>query len=56
MDIGEDLEHALARAIDGTVRELGLPRPDADRVGKALAKVLRNKTLLRLATLASLER
>jgi tRNA ligase len=34
MDIGEDLEHSLARAIDGIVRELGLPRPDA-----ALAKV-----------------
>ena len=39
MDIGEDLEHALARAIDGIVRELGLPRPDAERVGAALAKV-----------------
>jgi tRNA ligase len=39
MDIGEDLEHSLARAIDGVVRELGLPRPDAERVGAALAKV-----------------
>ena len=39
MDIGEDLEHSLARAIDGIVRELGLPRPDAERVGAALAKV-----------------
>ena len=39
MDIGEDLEHSLARAIDGIVRELGLPRPDAERVGVALAKV-----------------
>lgn len=39
MDIGDDLEHALARAIDGIVRELGLPRPDPERVGAALAKV-----------------
>jgi len=39
MDIGEDLEHSLARAINGIVRELGLPRPDAERVGAALAKV-----------------
>ena len=39
MDVGEDLEHSLARAIDGIVRELGLPRPDAKRVGAALAKV-----------------
>ena len=38
MDIGEDLEHSLARAIDGIVRKLGLPRPDAERVGAALAK------------------
>jgi tRNA ligase len=38
VDIGEDLEHSLARAIDG-IRELGLPRPDAERVGTALAKV-----------------
>ncbi len=39
MDIGEDLEHSLARAIDGIVRELELPRPDAESVGAALAKV-----------------
>ena len=39
MDIGEDLEHSLARAIDGIVRELGVPRPDTERVGAALAKV-----------------
>ena len=39
MDIDEDLEHSLARAIDGIVRVLGLPRPDAERVGAALAKV-----------------
>jgi tRNA ligase len=38
MDISEDLEHSLARAIDGIVRELGLPRPDAERVGAALSK------------------
>jgi len=39
MEIGEDLEHSLARAIDGIVRELGLPRPDPERVGAALSKV-----------------
>ena len=44
MDIGEDLEHALTRAIDGIVRELGLPRPDAERAGKVLAKVHGYKT------------
>ena len=38
MDIGEDLEGSLARAIDGIVRILGLPRPDVERVGAALAK------------------
>jgi tRNA ligase len=38
MDIGEDLEDSLARAIDGIVRILGLPRPDVERVGVALAK------------------
>ncbi|KAI0250856.1 RNA ligase-domain-containing protein [Lactifluus subvellereus] len=38
MDIGEDLEDSLARAIDGIVRVLGLPRPDVERVGAALAK------------------
>ena len=39
MDIGEDLEHSFARAMDGIVRVLGLPRPGAERVGAALAKV-----------------
>ncbi|KAH9965570.1 RNA ligase-domain-containing protein [Lactifluus volemus] len=38
MDIGEGLEDSLARAIDGIVRILGLPRPDVERVGVALAK------------------
>lgn len=38
MDIGEDLEHSLARAIDGIVSVLGLPRPDTERVGAALSK------------------
>jgi tRNA ligase len=38
MVIGEDLEDSLARAIDGIVRILGLPRPDAERIGAALAK------------------
>ena len=39
MDLGEDLEHSLARAISGIVGVLGLPRPDTERVGAALAKV-----------------
>jgi tRNA ligase len=39
MDLGEDLEHSLARAINGIVDVLGLPRPDAERVGAALAKI-----------------
>jgi tRNA ligase len=38
MDVGEGLEDSLARAIDGIVRILGLPRPDVERVGVALAK------------------
>jgi tRNA ligase len=38
MDVREDLEHALSRAIDAVVRVLGLPRPDAERVGAALAR------------------
>jgi len=38
MDISEDLEHSLARAIDGIVRVLELPRPDAERIGAALGK------------------
>jgi tRNA ligase len=38
MDLTEDLEHSLARAIDGVVRVLGLPRPNVERVGAALAK------------------
>ena len=37
MDIREDLEHALTRAVDAVVRVLDLPRPDAERVGAALA-------------------
>ena len=37
--VGEDLEHSLARAIDGIVCELGLPRPDVERVGMALTKL-----------------
>jgi tRNA ligase len=37
MDVREDLEHALSRAVDAVVRVLGLPRPDAERVGAALA-------------------
>ncbi|KAH9027202.1 tRNA ligase kinase domain-containing protein [Lactarius hengduanensis] len=38
MDVREDLEHALSRAIDAVVRVLGLPLPDPERVGAALAR------------------
>ena len=38
MDISEDLEQTLARAINGVLRVLGLPRPELERVGVALAK------------------
>ncbi len=38
MDVREDLEHALSRAVDAVVRVLGLARPDAERVGAALAR------------------
>ncbi len=38
MDVQDDLEHALLRAVDAVVRVLGLPRPDAERVGAALAR------------------
>ncbi|KAF8257890.1 RNA ligase-domain-containing protein [Lactarius quietus] len=37
MDVREDLEHALSRAVDAVVRVLELPRPDAESVGAALA-------------------
>ena len=37
MDVREDLEHALSRAVDAVVRVLELPRPDAERIGTALA-------------------
>jgi len=37
MDISEDLEHALDRAVDGCVRILGLEKPDQEKVGLALA-------------------
>jgi tRNA ligase len=47
MSIGEDLEDSLARAIDGIVRVLGLPRPDAERVGAALAKARGSKPVLK---------
>jgi tRNA ligase len=46
MDIGEDLEQSLARAIDGIVRVLGLPHPDMERVGAALAKARAYKPAL----------
>ena len=35
MDVREDFEHALERAVDAVVRVLGLPRPDAELVGAA---------------------
>jgi tRNA ligase len=38
MDLREDLEHALSRAVDAIVRVLALPRPDPERVGAALAR------------------
>jgi len=46
MDISEDLEQTLARAIDGVVRVLGLPRPELERVGVALAKARAYKPTL----------
>ncbi|KAI0030279.1 RNA ligase-domain-containing protein [Vararia minispora EC-137] len=39
MDVTEDLEDALDRAVDGVVRALGLPRPTREQVGEALAAV-----------------
>jgi tRNA ligase len=46
MDISEDLEQTLARAIDGVVRMLGLPQPDLERVDVALAKARAYKPTL----------
>ena len=37
MDINEDLDHALGRAVNGCVRILGLEKPDQEKVGLALA-------------------
>ena len=37
MDINEDLEHAVDRAVDGCVRILGLEKPDQEKVGLGLA-------------------
>ncbi|KAF8588174.1 hypothetical protein K439DRAFT_1613751 [Ramaria rubella] len=36
MDLAEDLEDGLARAVDGLVRVLGLERPSDEQIGKAL--------------------
>lgn len=36
MDIAEDLENGLSRAVDGLVRILGLERPSDERIGEAL--------------------
>ncbi|KAI9511017.1 RNA ligase-domain-containing protein [Russula earlei] len=53
MDISEDLEHSLARAIDGIVRVLGLPRPDPERVGVALSKARAYKPAQKNAKMAT---
>jgi tRNA ligase len=37
MDVEESLEDALARAVEGCVRILGVPRPSVERIGQALA-------------------
>lgn len=37
MEIGESLEQAVDRAVDGCVRILGLPKPDQEKIGEALA-------------------
>lgn len=37
MEIGESLEQAVDRAVEGCVRILGLPKPDQEKVGEALA-------------------
>lgn len=39
MDVEEDLESALKRAVDACVEVLGLPRPDGEKMGEALAAV-----------------
>lgn len=36
MDVEESLEDALARAVDGCVRILGLPKPSVEKMGEAL--------------------
>ncbi len=46
MDISKDLEQTLVHAIDGVVRTLGLPCPDLERVGIALAKACMYKPTL----------
>ncbi|EJD39061.1 hypothetical protein AURDEDRAFT_71532 [Auricularia subglabra TFB-10046 SS5] len=38
MDVEEGLEEALARAVDGVVRVLGLPEPSQEQIGKALGR------------------
>ncbi|EJD32760.1 hypothetical protein AURDEDRAFT_117966 [Auricularia subglabra TFB-10046 SS5] len=38
MDIEEGFEEALARAIEGVVDVLGLPRPSQEKIGEALGK------------------
>ncbi|KLO10607.1 RNA ligase [Schizopora paradoxa] len=37
MDIEDDFEHNLDRAIDACVRILGLPKPSAEKIGQAMA-------------------
>jgi len=49
MDVSEDLEQSLARAIDSIVRVLALPHPDMERVGMALSKARAYKPALSLS-------
>lgn len=41
MDLGEDLEEQVKRAVDACVEELGVERPDMEKIGEALG-VARN--------------
>ena len=43
MDLGEDLEEQVKRAVDACVEELGVERPDMEKIGEALG-VARNYT------------
>ncbi|KAH8089916.1 RNA ligase-domain-containing protein [Cristinia sonorae] len=43
MDIQEDLESALRRVVDACVETLGVPRPDAEKMGEAMAIIRQYK-------------